>query len=521
MLIFFLISSFILVAQDKEIIWGDVVNCSELNSSSNEFAPSWNRFENQLYFNSDRSGSSKFYIAQYGESLILSGLLEAEINEGSTNRSYITFLNRDEAYITSYISNKGFPLANIFTTKIHKNQWSREFVVDEINTNDFNSQPSISQNADLLVMVSNRGNETNDTDIWMAYKRDDGLWSRLDPCNILNSPGNEITPYLKSSDTLFFSSDGLGGLGGFDIYMSVRENGSWQRPKNIVELNTEFDDSDLSFIGDHTAIFASNRPGGFGNLDLYSCAINLTSKDRLIYSKPELSFSANRDIVKIDHVYEVEEKPVSEKVLDLVETDIVGNHINTAIRSINFKSDNLILSIDARPRELIKEWICYLTFGDLTTVAISEGSDLPSQLDIDLGEFKNKILLSNELNFELLAKDTKNQSYIENIAVALNKSEVKKQAVLDQYGKKFFYKYIFIDNANKVESVVQGLNGQLKYSKNIVIQYFSKESETAANDIYKAIVNIADKSASINIQLSEDTLDVKNEDLKYYFRILF
>ena len=89
----------------------------------------------------------------------------------------------------------------------------------------------------------------------------------------INTPRNESTPFIHSDNkTLYFSSDGHQGLGGEDIFVSQRdENGQWSKPRNIgYPINTKDEEASLIVSpSGKTAIFCSDREGGFGDLDLY------------------------------------------------------------------------------------------------------------------------------------------------------------------------------------------------------------------------------------------------------------
>lgn len=90
---------------------------------------------------------------------------------------------------------------------------------------------------------------------------------------IINSSGNEKSPYIHSdSKTLYFSSDGHHGIGGYDIFFSKYRDDKWETPKNIgYPINTDKDD--LGFIVNTPgtkAYFASNKLKGVGGWDIYS-----------------------------------------------------------------------------------------------------------------------------------------------------------------------------------------------------------------------------------------------------------
>jgi outer membrane protein OmpA-like peptidoglycan-associated protein len=101
-----------------------------------------------------------------------------------------------------------------------------------------------------------------------------------EPVNLgphINTPGNEIAPFIYEG-SLFFSSDVFYGLGGMDIYKSeIQEGDFYSTPVNLGPgINSEKDD--FGFIirasgeGGYEGYFASNRPGGMGKDDIYAFA---------------------------------------------------------------------------------------------------------------------------------------------------------------------------------------------------------------------------------------------------------
>lgn len=101
----------------------------------------------------------------------------------------------------------------------------------------------------------------------------------------INSTANDKCPYVHDQ-VLVFASDRPGGFGGFDLYYSLRENGSWTEPVNFGEkINSEYDEYRpvvLTIPNEFTndlMLFSSNRPGGKGGFDLYHVGIDPLNKD--------------------------------------------------------------------------------------------------------------------------------------------------------------------------------------------------------------------------------------------------
>ena len=259
------------MAQTKNYKWPEPVNLSELNTEENDFAPSWNKYDNVLYYNSDISKYSKFYSSKINENGKFSEPkpVAGDINQSRNNQSYITFNSRDVAYISTFRLTDSRSYLNIYQTKYRRMSWNKPVIADSLQFDSFTSHPTVSPDGTIMIFSSDRNSDNKDTDLWMAFKQDNGSWGAIINISELNSPGNEITPYLVSKDTLYFASDGQEGPGGFDMFMSVYEDGAWGRPFPLNELNTSNNESDITLLPTREIIFASDRPGGKGKLDLY------------------------------------------------------------------------------------------------------------------------------------------------------------------------------------------------------------------------------------------------------------
>ncbi|MCF8236729.1 MAG: OmpA family protein [Saprospiraceae bacterium] len=93
----------------------------------------------------------------------------------------------------------------------------------------------------------------------------------------INSPGNEVFPHISDDGFLFYSSDGLPGFGGLDLFVvSPGEDKALTIGRNLGEaINTSYDDFALTTMtGRRTGYVSTNRPGGAGQDDIYQWVSN-------------------------------------------------------------------------------------------------------------------------------------------------------------------------------------------------------------------------------------------------------
>lgn len=204
-------------------------------------------------------------------------------NKGKNQGAATININNSELYITiCEISSRDYYNCDIYYSVKQHNTWTElKNMTSNINgMYTWESQPSISGDGKTLYFASirpeNIGFDPNNPtcDIYYSTRNDDGTWNKAQNMGpIINTAGNEKSPFIHSdSKTLYFSSDGHVGVGGYDIFFSKYRNENWEIPKNIgYPINTDKDD--LGFIVNTPgtkAYFASNKLKGVGGWDIYS-----------------------------------------------------------------------------------------------------------------------------------------------------------------------------------------------------------------------------------------------------------
>jgi outer membrane protein OmpA-like peptidoglycan-associated protein/tetratricopeptide (TPR) repeat protein len=133
---------------------------------------------------------------------------------------------------------------------------------------------AVSPNGNTMALVSDMPKGKGRSDIYICKKTADGKWSK--PVNAgedINTAGDELFPSWADDNTLSFSSDGLTGLGGLDIYTCKwdEKTSSFSTPVNIgIPINSTYDDISLAIkTGEDNTWFSSNRPAAKGGDNIY------------------------------------------------------------------------------------------------------------------------------------------------------------------------------------------------------------------------------------------------------------
>jgi outer membrane protein OmpA-like peptidoglycan-associated protein len=131
---------------------------------------------------------------------------------------------------------------------------------------------ALSKDGHIIYFTSDMPGGIGKTDIWYCEKHADGTWGSPVNCGkTINTKEEEAFPNIGGDGTLYYSSKGLPGMGGYDIYKTTGEKAQWTTPLNLkYPINSTSDDFYLTTRDGLNGYLSSNREGGQGDDDIYS-----------------------------------------------------------------------------------------------------------------------------------------------------------------------------------------------------------------------------------------------------------
>lgn len=196
------------------------------------------------------------------------GELNTEVDEGTpafTPDGQTMYLSRARRELNS---NTG---VEIYTSQRSDAKWSAP-VKFEITADTISSyaHPAVSPDGNWLYFTSDMPGGIGGKDIWRINLRE-RAGSLENMGEFINTPGDEMFPYVLSDSVIYFASDGHPGLGGLDLFRAeLTRSGGWKVENMGAPVNSSADDFGITFGKGESGFFSSNRGDGRGYDHIYS-----------------------------------------------------------------------------------------------------------------------------------------------------------------------------------------------------------------------------------------------------------
>ncbi len=278
------------IARNKSLI--TLRNMNNLNSTGAEFAPVVRGEE--LVFTASRK---EHVYKNNGQPML--GLYKAKLSKGSPDETGNTggASGQPEVFSTNIFQgdvNEGTPAfskdgktmilargnngkrkggldVDLYISRLGDgNAWSQPLRLPISDSTAWDGSPAFSADGKTLYFASNRAGGAGGIDLYRTSIDASGRFSR--PVNMgrdINTPGDEMFPYVGPNAKLYFASDGHPGLGKLDVFVATRSGGVTRVENMGQPINSPADDFGLIYTEPTKGFIASNRVGGKGDDDIY------------------------------------------------------------------------------------------------------------------------------------------------------------------------------------------------------------------------------------------------------------
>ena len=272
--------------EDKESYYR-VKALDVINTPSAEYSPVYK--DGELYFTSNRdsertykatgTGFTNIYKAKTNGARVDTTTIEKLnelINSENANEGSVTFSPDGKSMVFAKGNTgkrKGAVDINLYISRLRNRMWSEPRLLSISRGDSWDSSPAFSRDGRTLYFSSNRktAGSYGGTDLYSAKMDARGRFGKVKNLGgEINTPGNEMFPYIANDGTLYFSSDGQPGYGGLDLFTAKRRSGVISIENLGQPVNSSSDDFGIYLFKADRGFFTSNRPEGKGDDDVWT-----------------------------------------------------------------------------------------------------------------------------------------------------------------------------------------------------------------------------------------------------------
>ncbi len=284
----------------------------------------------------------------------MSGSFSTEFDEfvagGSPDGSYFIYATNEQF--------QQFDLKITYKAPKKRSYPSSSFMQSLNGRNSHEMSATITNDGSLIIFSSDRKGGYGGFDLWMSKRLPNGTWGN--PINMgpsINTNLDENFPnFSENENYITFSSDGLKGMGGFDLFKTEfsEDLKSWTKPANLGHpINSAYDDFTIIFVKNGRYAYKSMiRSDSYGMRDLY----RLTFNDVLpTYTVVKSSILVDT-LVDLDRLTEeiTNEVSILERELDSLKENQADQALIDTAQKKYFKSMNALNQFDPKTNNKIE-----------------------------------------------------------------------------------------------------------------------------------------------------------------------
>ena len=398
-----------------------------LNSEDYDFSPIFSSKKgDEIYFTSTRQGSTGTEVSDvtgmnfddiYSSKRDKKGkwstpaLLNATINSPASEGSACLNSKKSTIYFTRCgVQKKGVMGCSIYTAGKSGQNWGEPELIAVAQDTFTVGHPAISDDDNTLVFASDIPGGQGGKDLWyITYDKKAKTWSQ--PVNLgaeINTPGDEMFPYIRDNGELYFASNGLPGMGGLDLFKAKSKGiNQWGNPENLkAPMNSEANDFGIVFEeGQNRGMFTTSRSGGKGGDDIWE------------FYLPEIVFALEGVVRDIET-----QKPIAGAKVKLIGTDgLSAEMLTDESGAFSFKENGDARYINPNTSySLVVEKEKYLSAkGKETTVGHESSMNFFHEYELQpmQGPIKLPLILYAYNSADLLPESKDSLNYLYNIMV--------------------------------------------------------------------------------------------------------
>ena len=293
----------------KDIIVSNVGD--SINSDAAEYFPSVT-VQDSLFLFMRRSNLTRedfYYSILTKKGFSEAKLLADNLNDADKKGSMSLTQDLNTLYFAADYGPKGYGRYDIYKVTKTKKGWSEpKNLGRSINTDYWDSAPSIAPDGQALYFCSNRPGGYGGIDIYVAYRNEKGYWSEaVNMGPTINTAEDEQSPFIHADNrSLYFSSNGWPGFGGADLFVSRKKlDGTWSTPMNLgYPINTYENEGSIAVASNGMdAYMASDRIDSKGGLDIYKAILApATRANKTFYLKGYIADAVTKNSIAGDVV---------------------------------------------------------------------------------------------------------------------------------------------------------------------------------------------------------------------------